>query len=352
MNELEPLLIRDLRALIEEAKTRVARTVNQEMTLLYWRIGQRIQQDILKFERAEYGKELVENLSKTLNADYGQGFSRRNLFYMIQFFNCFQSFEIVQTLSAQLSWSHYRELISVSDAYAREFYAYMCLKGQWSVRNLRSQISRMLFECTKASQKDEKTLKHDLAVLKSDPLLIPDLVLKDPYILEFLGLPPEHYESELEEAILKDIEKFILELGTGFSFIERQKRMTVDEEHYYLDLLFYNRKLKRLVAVELKTGKFKPEYLGQMAFYLGWLKRFEIIEGENPPIGIILCTEKSAHQIELLDLNGQGIHVAEYWTDLPPRDVFEKKVRDIVTRAKDRFESTSLLDHVDEKDFG
>jgi len=157
-------------------------------------------------------------------------------------------------------------------------------------------------------------------------------------------LPAEYYESDLEQEILKEIEKFILELGSGFSFVSRQKRITIEDDHYYLDLLFYNRKLKRLVAIELKTGKFKAEYKGQMELYLGWLRKYEVMEGEKLPIGIILCTEKSIHQIELLDMDRSGIHVAEYWTELPPKDLFERKIREIVQQSKEMLLSAHSQD--------
>jgi predicted nuclease of restriction endonuclease-like (RecB) superfamily len=339
MNKLEPILIQDLRGLISAAKNRVAIAVNQEMTILYWNVGKRIQEDILKSERAEYGEKIFITISKQLTPDYGQGFSSRNLARMVRFFENFQDFQILTTLSAKLSWSHFVELMSVSDADAREFYAYMCLQNRWSVRQLSSHIRRLLFECTIGNQKSMADIQKGITILKDSAELTPDLILKDPYILDFLNLPREHYESELEEAILREIEKFILELGTGFSFVARQKRMTIDNEHYFLDLLFYNRKIRRLVAVELKTGRFKAEYIGQMSLYLGWLKRYEMMEEEHPPIGIILCTEKSEHQIELLDLDKNSIHVAQYLTELPTKEIFERKIRDIVTAARKRFET-------------
>jgi predicted nuclease of restriction endonuclease-like (RecB) superfamily len=218
----------------------------------------------------------------------------------------------------------------------------MCIREQWSVRHLRSNIHRLLFESSQVSRKSDQEISQNLDILKNAQVLSPELILKDPYVLDFLNLPKDYFEHDLEDAILREIEQFILELGVGFSFVERQKRITVDGEHYYIDLLFYNRRLKRLIAIELKTGKFKPEYKGQIELYLGWLKQFEMMEGENPPIGIILCTEKSPHQIELLEMDKSKIHVAEYWTELPPPDVFERKLREIVTKSKEKLD---LLQH-------
>lgn len=265
---------------------------------------------------------------------------------MIQFYDCFSNVEIVATLWRQLTWSHLRLLFPIKDEIERNFYASMCIQSGWSVRQLESEIHRMLYDRTIASQAN-KILEQPklLQCLNEDGSVNPEIILKDPYILEFLQLPNHHEEKQLEDAILREIELFILELGTGFSFVERQKRITIDGDHFYLDLLFYNRKLRRLVAIELKSGKFKPSYKGQMELYLNWLKRHEVFEGENTPLGIILCTEKSAHQIELLDMDKSGIHVAEYWTDLPPKDVFERKIRQIVQFSKDKF---SLLENKNE----
>jgi len=336
MNEIvSRSLIEDIRNLIDAAKARVAIKVNQEMTLLYWNVGKRVYEDILKADRAGYGEQIISILAEQLSAEYGKGFSTRNLTYMIEFYKNFQDAHILQTLSAKLTWSHFLSLSSVKEQEAREFYAYMAVEDNWSVRQLRFHIHRMLFERTNATSSQGRLVKS-LVELKTTQSLSPDLVLKNPYILDFLQLPEDHSESELENAILQEIQQFILELGTGFSFIERQKRITIDEEHYYLDLLFFNRKLKRLVAIELKSGKFKPQYKGQMELYLGWLKKFEMMPEENSPIGIILCTEKSDHQVELLDMEHGPIHVAEYWTEIPPVEVFERKIREIVIRAQEK----------------
>lgn len=329
-------LVTDIRDLIDKAKSHVVKTVNQEMTLLYWQIGKRIKIEILNSEKPGYGEQIIVSLANQLSAEYGKGFSKTNIFAMVRCYEQFSDFEIFQTLSGKLSWSHFLSLLSIKNQQELNFYSYMCMHDKWSVRQLRSNIHRMLFECSTISRKNDKEIQQALMVLKNEEIFDVDLVLKDPYVVDFLNLPKNYYEHELEEAILQEIEQFILELGTGFSFVARQKRITIDDDHFYIDLLFYNRRLKRLVAVELKTGKFKAEYVGQMQLYLGWLKQFEVLEDENPPIGIILCTEKSSHQIELLEIDKSSIHVAEYWTELPPPDVFERKIREIVNRSKER----------------
>ena len=306
------------------------------MTMLYWDIGKRIKEDIIKSERAEYGKQVVATLAQLLSAEHGKGFTRFSLSRMIRFYEAFPEVQIVATVSQQLTWSHIVELLPLSIMEQRQFYSYMAIESGWSVRDLRSNIHRMTYERTIANQTPLNSSAISLLENKtSTPIMQPNLVLKDPYVLDFLGISDNHYESELEKAILKEIEKFLLELGTGFSFLARQKRITVDGDHFYIDLLFYNRKLKRLVAIELKSGKFKPEYKGQMELYLGYLREYETFEGELPPIGIILCTEKSSHQIELLNMSESGIHVAEYWTQLPPREIFERKVQEIILQVKE-----------------
>ncbi len=337
---LDTQLLNDIRHLIVTSKYRISRTINAEMIFLYWHIGKSIRDEIKQKERADYGDKVIKSLAQELSTEYGKGFSTGGLTRMIQFYDSFSTIEIVATLSQQLTWSHIVELLPLKSKEQQEFYAFMVVEENWSVRQLRSNIHRMTFERTIINQKIAS--KDLLSLAKPGSQLSPDLVLKDPYILDFLGLPNEHYENDLEEAILREIEKFILELGTGFSFIARQKRISLDEDHYYLDLLFYNRKLKRLVAIELKTGKFKAEHKGQMELYLRYLAKYESFSDELPPIGIILCTEKSKQQIELLDLNSSGIHVAEYWTDLPPKEIFEKKIQEIVLKSKERIENQPI----------
>lgn len=331
-------LLDDIKSIINQSKNRIALKVNSEMTMLYWNIGKRIKQEILKDKRAKYGQEVVKSLAKELSSEYGKGFTYTSLIRMVQFYESFLSEQIVATVSQQLSWSHITIILPIKKKTKREFYAYMAIEEKWSVRELRSQIRKMAFERTLAYQKTELDETNLIESVKSKNSLNLESILKDPLVLDFLQLPDNHTESELEDAILSELQKFILEIGAGFSFVSRQKRMSVDGDHFYLDLLFFHRKLKRLVAIELKLGKFKPEYKGQMEFYLNWLKKHESVDGENPPIGIILCTEKSNSQIELLDIHGSNIHVAEYWTNLPSQEVFEKKVQEIVVNCRNRFE--------------
>lgn len=310
-------LLDDIKNLIAQAKGHIVHIASSSMTTLYWRIGKRLKDDILGEQRAEYGLNIINNLAKILAAEYGKGFTYSGLTRMVRFYEKFSEAEIVTTLSQQLTWSHIVELLPIEIS-KRDYYVYMSINERWSVRELRSNINKMTYERSSLAKQLPQVTKELISAIKLNQSFLPEIVLKDPYLLDFLELPDQHYESDLENAILNKIEQFILELGVGFSFVSRQKKMTIDNDHFYLDLLFYNRKLKRLVAIELKTGRFKAEYKGQMELYLGWLKRNECFAGENPPIGIILCSEKSQAQIELLEMSSSGIHVAEYWSALPP----------------------------------
>ena len=332
-------LIGDIRKLIETARHNIAVTVNAGLTILYWQIGSRIRQDILKEKRADYGKEIISTLSIQLVKEFGNGFSRPNLFRMVRFAEVFPEGKIVSTLSRQLSWSHFVEIIPLKDDLQRDFYAEMCRMERWSVRTLRKKIDGMLYERTAISKKPEKLIEKDLAALREEDRLTPDLVFRDPYFLEFLGLKDTFSEKDLETAILREMESFILELGAGFSFVARQKRITVDNEDYYLDLLFFHRKLKRLIAIELKLGKFKAAYKGQMELYLRWLEKYEKEPDEETPLGLILCAGKTSEQIALLQLDKSGIKVAEYMTELPKRELLEQKLHKAVELARKRLEA-------------
>lgn len=332
-------LIGDIRALIEETRSAVAVTVNAGMTLLYWRIGKRICEDILRKERAGYGDEIVATLSRQLTTDYGRGFSEKSLRHMILFSETFPELEIVSTLSRQLSWSHFKEIIYLKQPLQKEFYAEMCRVERWSVRTLRDKIASMLYERTALSRKPEELARTELESLRDKDLLTPDLVFRDPYVLDFLDLKDSYSEKDLESAILREIESFLLELGAGFSFIARQKRMTVDGDDFYLDLLFFHRDLRRLVAVELKLDKFRPDHFGQMALYLRWLDKFERKPGEESPLGIILCSGKDDERVELLELGQAGIHVAEYLTELPPKEILQRKLHAAIEQSRLRLEN-------------
>jgi predicted nuclease of restriction endonuclease-like (RecB) superfamily len=257
---------------------------------------------------------------------------------MIQFAEAFPDMEIVVTLSRQLSWSHFVGILPIKDDLQRDFYAEMCRIERWSVRTLRKKINGMLYERTAISKKPEKLIEKDLAALREEDRLTPDLVFRDPYFLDFLGLKDTFSEKDLETAILREMESFILELGAGFSFVARQKRMAIDDEDYYLDLLFFHRKIKRLIAIELKLGKFKAAYKGQMELYLRWLENYEQQPGEESPLGLILCANKGIEQIELLQLDKGSIRVAAYLTELPPRELLQKKLHDAIIQARTRLE--------------
>jgi predicted nuclease of restriction endonuclease-like (RecB) superfamily len=329
-------LLGDIRLLIEQSRQQVARTVNAVMVVLYWNIGKRIRGEILHEQRAEYGEQIVPTLSRQLALEYGRGFSRTNLFYMVQFAEAFPDPEIVQTLSGQLSWSHFLAILPLDDPLKRDFYAEMCRLERWSVRVLRQKIDRLLFERTAVSKKPEELIRHELDALRDEDRLTPELVFRDPYFLEFLGLTGTYNEKDIEQAILRELEAFISELGTDFAFVARQKRITVDDEDYYLDLLFYHRRLRRLVAIDLKLGKFQAADKGQMELYLRWLEENDMQPGEEPPLGLVLCAGKTEGHVRLLRLEESGIRAAQYLTEFPSREILEKKLRDSIRLARQR----------------
>lgn len=329
-------LLDDIRHLIQAGRDRIAQTVNTELVLLHWHIGDRIHRAILNKERAGYGEQVVEALGKVLTAEYGRGFGRRNLFNMIRFAEVFPDQQIVQTLSAQLAWSHFLEIIYLKDSLQQTFYAEMCRVERWSVRTLRAKVRGMLYERTAISRKPEELVIQELTALRDEDRMTPDLVFRDPYLLDFLGLADTYSERDLEMAILREIERFLLELGSDFCFVARQKRMTIGQEDYYLDLLFYHRSLHRLIAIDLKLGRFSAEYKGQMELYLRWLDKYEHKDGEDSPIGLILCSEKNQEQIELLQLDQGEIRVAEYLTELPPQSIVQAKLHEAISTAHGR----------------
>lgn len=338
MNNLDSInpLVDKVSTLIGSAQGFVAKAVNKGMVLLYWNIGKTIQEEVIKSERAEYGKRIVQTLSAQLVADFGKGYGDRNLWRMVSFYESFPDLLTVTTLSSQFSWSHIVEILKLKIPIKREFYITMCSNEGWSVRELSSRIDSMLFERTAISKKPEKTIFNDLKKLRDEKEMSVDLFLKDPYMLDFLGLKDTFNESDLEAAILAELQQFILEFGNDFAFMARQKRITIDEEDFYIDLLFYHRKLKRLIVIELKLGKFKPEHKSQLELYLRYLDKHEKHEGENPPIGLLLCSEKSDKMIELLELDKSGIHVANYFTELPPIELFKQKLEKSVAEAQKR----------------
>ena len=332
-------LLTEVRELILQAREDVARTVDAGLTTLYWYIGRRIRQDILKEKRAEYGGQIVSALGRQLEMEFGRGFSEKSLRHMIRFIEAFPDFEIVSALLRQLSWTHFVSLIYLNDPLKRDFYAEMCRIERWSTRMLEKKIGSMLFERTALSRKPEELAALELKQLREEDKLTPDLVFRDPYLLDFLGLKDTYAEKDIEAAILREMESFILELGVGFAFLERQKRITVGNTDYYLDLLFYHRPLRRLVVIELKLDDFKPGDKGQMELYLNWLDRYERREGEEKPIGLILCAGKNQETVELLGMEQSGIQVSSYWTEALPKQQLEHKLHEAVRLARVRLKA-------------
>ncbi|HYW09323.1 MAG TPA: PDDEXK nuclease domain-containing protein [Longimicrobium sp.] len=344
MDDLTPThvsLVIEVQQLITEARTRAASAVNAELTWLYWQVGRRIHREILGSQRADYGEEIVAAVARELAAEHGRGFSAKNLRHMVRFAQTFPDEAIVSALRRQLSWTHFKALIYVDDALKRDFYAELCRLEGWSSRQLRERMQSLLYERSALSRKPDETIRHDLDTLRKEGRPSPATLLKDPYLLDFLELRDRYLEKDLEDAILRDIEHFLLELGAGFTFVARQKRLQIDDDDFYIDLLLYNRKLRRLVAVELKVGEFRAEHKGQMELYLRWLARHEQEPDEEPPLGIILCTGKKQEQIELLELDGSGIHVAEYLTVLPPRETLQAKLHQSIVNARQRLLQSS-----------
>jgi len=332
-------LFDDIKKLIEQSKQKISVTVNSTITMLYWRVGSRIKADILQNKRAEYGKEVVKQLAEDLTKQYGRGWSEKHLRHCLRFAEAFPKFKIVYALRRQLTWTHIRAVMYIEEDLKREFYVELCKLEQWSTRVLEERINSMLYERTAISKKPKETVKHDLELLKNEQKLTPDLVFRDPYFLDFLGLRDKYSEKDLETTIIVELQNFIIEFGSDFAFMERQKRISVDNEDYYLDLLFYHRRLKSLIAIELKLGNFKAAYKGQMELYLRWLDKNMKLEGENSPIGLILCAGKSEEHIELLQLENSNIKVADYLTQLPDKKLLEQKLRSAVEIAKHRLEA-------------
>jgi len=333
--EIEKQLFNDLVQIIEHGKNQLAKQVNSTIALVYWHIGKRINEHVLDNKRAEYGKKILSPVATKLATMFGRSFEERNLRRMMQFADEFTDITIVTSLMTQLSWSHFIELLPVKTQEARLFYANKAKEQTWSKRELRKQIERKAFERTEIAKLQ---ITHD-----DSGIIVGNPIFKDPYFLDFLGLKDGYMEKDLESAIIKELENFILELGNGFTFVERQKRIILDGKDFYLDLLFFHRKLKRLVAIELKLRDFRPADKGQMELYLKWLDRYDRQGDENSPIGLILCAGKSTEQIELLEMHKDGIMVAEYWTDLPPKAELEKKLHSLLIEAKERIERKKTL---------
>jgi predicted nuclease of restriction endonuclease-like (RecB) superfamily len=328
----DTVLFERVTGIIENRKSCIESHVNMELTLMYWEIGNFINSVILDGERGKYGKQILATLSPKLVARYGSGFDPTNIYRMMRFADKFNDAEILATLSPKLSWSHIVELLPLKTQEARLYYAKDVAERKYGVRELRHQISRKAYERREIGNTG-----------LSEQSVVPFNVFKDPYLLDILDLKENYLEADLERAILADIATFVLEFGNGFSLVERQKRMSIDGDDIILDLLFYNRVLERLVAVELKIGRFKAAYKGQMELYLKWLDAYERKPNEKAPIGIILCATANRKTVEMLEMDKAGIAVAEYWTTLPPKEVFEEKIRSILAEAQERLERRKQL---------
>ncbi|MFG6429461.1 PDDEXK nuclease domain-containing protein [Roseateles sp. LYH14W] len=418
-------LYQDTRQRVEQARAQVLTQVNQALVLTYWHVGKAIKTQVLQGERATYGAGVLKALAERLTRDYGSGFSHSGLTRMAKLYDSLPDERKVATLSQQLSWSHFVELIKIDEPTRRDFYTELCAQSRWSVRTLRERMDGLLYERTAISRQPDHLIRQELAQLGQGSNASPALFLKDPYLLDFLDLKDGFTEKDLEAAILAELERFILRgvcaaegvarvgpgwgagkarggrglapattsnaacaparpnpegrgdlrghsalparcgsrptprrrlawprnsprrgprplprrlLGSDFAFMGRQKRIQVGGHDYVIDLLFFHRRLRRLVVIELKLGEFRPEHKGQVELYLKWLAKHEQQPGENPPIAIILCSDKDAEVVELMDLEKDQIHVAEYWLQLPPQEVLRERLHRALVEAKFRLD--------------
>jgi predicted nuclease of restriction endonuclease-like (RecB) superfamily len=336
-------LVSEIKTLIEQSKKQVSVAVNSTITMLYWNIGNRINQEIGNIDHAKkYGKQIVATLWRQLEIEYGSSFSEKNLRRMMQFANVFPDEKIVVSLIRQFSWTHFLAVIPIEDPLKRMFYIEMCKIEKWSVRTLRERIKSLLYERTAISKKPNETIKNELQQFSESSQITPDLVFRDPYFLDFLGLKDTYSEKDLESAIIAELQRFISEFGNDFAFLARQKRLMIDNRDYYIDLLFYHRRLKCLIAIDLKIGEFDAAYKGEMELYLGYLEKYEMVDGENPPIGLILCTGKNPEHIELLQLHKSNIKVADYFTILPPKEILLDRLHKAIAIAQNQIKESDL----------
>ena len=328
-------LLSDLRTLVQSARQRLATVANATYTLLCWQIGHCLLRNNLQGGRAAYGKQILATVSQELTTEFGAGFNYTALTRMARFAEWMTDEQILATLSQTLSWSHFVELLPIKDPLARDFYAEMCRIERWDVRTLRQKIGGMLFQRTALSKRPTSVISAEISKLR-DGQMSPDTVFRDPYLLDLLGLKGAYSERDLESAILREIEGVLLELGTGFAFVARQKRMSVGKDDFHLDLLFFHRHLRRLIAVELKLESFQPAHVGQMELYLRWLDKHERAPGEEAPIGLILCAAADAEQVELLQLDAKSIRVSEYLTALPPLPMLRDRLHQAMEHAREQ----------------
>ena len=275
-------------------------------------------------------------MSTQLTIEYGKGWGEMQLRQCMQFASAFPDEQILYALRIELSWTHIRMLVPITDLLKRDFYIAMCKLENWSSRQLQERMKSMLYERTAISKKPELTVQQDLKQLKTEQKLSSDLVFRDPYLLDFLGLKDTYSEKDLETSIIAELQRFIIELGTDFAFMSRQKRITIDNRDYYIDLLFFHRRLKCLVVIDLKIGEFGAGYKGQMELYLRYLEKYEKVEGENMPIGLILCAGKNEEHVELMQLEQSNIRVADYLTVLPSQQVLQQKLHKAIEIARSK----------------
>jgi len=344
-NILTPALtgiVAEIKTVLESARSNVARQVNSELLNTYWNIGRIISEHEQTVpERADYGKQTLKELARVLTAEFGKGFSRANLYNMRLFY---MTYEKVQTVSGQLSWSHYCELLSISDPDKRSFYEKEAVNSNWSVRELKRQIDSSLFERLLLSRGDANKEQVLALAEKGIEITEPADIIRDPYVFEFLGLPEDKpvMESDLERALVQQIEKFLLELGRGFMFVGTQQRVTVNNTHYYVDMVFYNKILRAYVLIELKTTKLTPEAAGQINMYLNYYAAEVNDPDDNPPIGIILCTEKDSITAEYA-LGGlsNNIFASRYVLYMPNKEQLIAQVEAVLKKWHEQNQSNS-----------
>ena len=324
-------LVNEIASIITNARNNVAKQVNNELLNAYWNIGRVIVEDELKNNRGEYGKKQLLAISKNLTNKFGKGFSQSNLYNMKMFYT---KYPIFQSVTGKLSWTHYCELLYISDDDKRSFYEKEAINANWSVRELKRQISTSLFERLLLSNGETNKKKVLELALKGNEIAKPEDIVKDPYVFEFLGLPENKpmMESDLEEALVRQIEKFLLELGKGFMFVGTQQRVTFGNTHYYVDMVFYNKILRSYVLIELKTIKLMPEAVGQLNMYLNYYAAEVNDENDNPPIGLILCTDKGNVDIQYA-LGGlsNNIFASKYVTYMPDKEQLIAQVEAVLS---------------------
>lgn len=327
------VLVNEIASIITNARNNVSKQVNSELLNAYWNIGRVIVENELKNNRGEYGKKQLLAISKNLTNKFGKGFSLSNLYNMKMFYT---KYPIFQSLTGKLSWTHYCELLYISDDDKRSFYEKEAINSNWSVRELKRQISSSLFERLLLSNGEANKKKVLELALKGNEIAKPEDIVKDPYVFEFLGLPENKpmMESDLEEALVRQIEKFLLELGKGFMFVGTQQRVTFGNTHYYVDMVFYNKILRSYVLIELKTIKLMPEAVGQLNMYLNYYAAEVNDENDNPPIGLILCTDKGNVDMQYA-LGGlsNNIFASKYVTYMPDKEQLIAQVESVLASS-------------------